>query len=127
MADPEKKPYHPSAVGNPSVLARRNWWQTQLVNFLVKHTPKCREVTRLLSRSMDEPLPLTTRCKIRLHFLICCWCQRYAEQLGRMRQFAQRLSDHACDTPGGETLPGDAKERLKNALRDAGASSGDPR
>ena len=126
-ADAEEKPYRPSPVGNPSVLARRNWWQTQLVILIGKHTPKCKEVTRLLSREMDGSLPLTTRLKIRAHFLICCWCQRYAEQLQWMRRFSQKLSDHACETPDGETLPDDAKVRLKSALRDAADPGGDPR
>src|SRR6266480_4398713 len=45
------EPYNPSPVGNPSVLARRNWWQTMLVKFIGKHTPKCREMVRILSRS----------------------------------------------------------------------------
>jgi len=74
-----EEPYNPSPVGNPSVLARRNWWQTMLVKFIGKHTPKCREMVRMLSQSMDKPLPLMMRIKKRLHFLICCWCQRYDE------------------------------------------------
>jgi hypothetical protein len=50
-----EEPYNPSPIGNPSVLARRNWWQTTLVKFIGKHTPKCREMVRILSQSMDEP------------------------------------------------------------------------
>ena len=43
------EPYNPSPIGNPSVLARRNWWQTMLVKFIGKHTPKCREMVRILA------------------------------------------------------------------------------
>src|SRR6266480_3327531 len=50
-----EEPYNPSPIGNPSTLARRNWWQTILVKFIGKHTPKCREMVRILSQSMDEP------------------------------------------------------------------------
>jgi hypothetical protein len=39
--------YNPSPIGNPSTLARRNWWQTMLVKFIGKHTPKCREMVRI--------------------------------------------------------------------------------
>src|SRR5437762_5769901 len=53
--------YNPSPIGNPSVLARRNWWQTALVKLIGKHTPKCREMVRILSQSMDEPMPLMMR------------------------------------------------------------------
>ena len=90
-----EEPYNPSPIGNPSVLARRNWWQTMLVKFIGKHTPKCREMVRILSQSMDEPLPLMMRIKKRLHFLICCWCQRYEEQLRYMRRHRPPVS-RAC-------------------------------
>ena len=74
-----EEPYNPSPIGNPSVLARRNWWQTMLVKLIGKYTPKCREMVRILSQSMDESMPLMMRIKKRLHFLICCWCQRYED------------------------------------------------
>jgi len=117
------EPYNPSPIGNPSVLARRNWWQTMLVKFIGKHTPKCNEMVRILSKSMDEPLPLTMRIKKRFHFLICCWCRRYEEQLHYLRGVSQSFPEHA-----GEAIPApvsnDAKERWKNALRAAPAVCG---
>jgi hypothetical protein len=109
------EPYNPSAIGNPSVLARRNWFQTKLVIFIGKHTPKCREMVRILSRSMDEPMPLMMRIKKRLHFLICCWCQRYEEQLHYLRKAAGEYPEHV--PPNSGKVPGDLKERWKEALR----------
>ena len=47
-----------------------------LVRVIAKRTPKCREVVRLLSQSMEAKLPVTSRIKIRLHYLICVWCYR---------------------------------------------------
>src|SRR6187549_3605685 len=88
-------PYNPSPIGNPSVLARRNWLQTKLVIFIGKHTPKCREMVRLLSDSMDRPLPFTMRIKKRLHFLICCWCQRYEKQLHYLRETSRAFPEHS--------------------------------
>jgi hypothetical protein len=121
MPDAEEKNYNPSPIGNPSLLARRSWWQTQLVILIGKQTPKCREVTRILSRSMDEPLSLRMRFKLRMHYLICCWCQRYAAHLQQMRRFSHEFPEHICEVHGGQ-MPGEAKERLRNALRDAGAA-----
>ena len=112
MAD---EPYNPSPIGNPSLLARRNWWQTMLVKFIGKHTPKCREMVRILSKSMDEPMPLMMRIKKRIHFLICCWCQRYEEQLRYIRDTASRFPEHA-DEASGATFPSEAKERIKQKL-----------
>jgi len=110
-----EEPYNPSPIGNPSVLARRNWFQTQLVIFIGKHTPKCREMVRILSRSMDEPMPLTMRIKKRLHFLICCWCQRYERQLRYIHKTAGRFPEHA-DEASDVPFPPDAKERIRQRL-----------
>ncbi len=111
------KPYNPSPIGNPSVLARRNWWQTMLVKFIGKHTPKCQEMVRILSQSMDQPLPLVMRIKKRLHFLICWWCQRYEEQLRYIHETARQFPEHA-DVASNFPFPPDAKERIKQKLAD---------
>src|SRR6266487_3464688 len=84
-----EEPCNPSPIGNPSALARRNWFQTKLVIFIGKHTPKCRDMVRILSQAMDQPLPLSMRINKRIHYLICCWCQRYEEQLRYIRDIAQ--------------------------------------
>ena len=112
-----EEPYNPSPIGNPSVLARRNWWQTMLVKFIGKHTPKCREMVRIVSQSMDEPMPLIMRIKKRLHFLICCWCQRYEEHLRYIHETARKFPEHA-DEASDITFPPDAKERIKQRLAD---------
>jgi hypothetical protein len=112
-----EEPYNPSPIGNPSVLARRNWLQTKLVIFIGKHTPKCREMVRILCRSMDEPMPLIMRIKKRIHFLICCWCQRYEEQLRYIRDTARKFPEHA-DEASGDVFPPEAKDRIKQRLAD---------
>jgi len=112
------EPYNPSPIGNPSVLARRNWWQTKLVILIGKHTPKCNEMVRILSKSMDKPLPLSMRIKKRFHFLICCWCQRYEEQLHYLRDVSRSFPEHADEGVDTSLSPA-AKDRWKNALRNA--------
>ena len=42
-----------SPAENPSLLTGRNWIERLLVSFIDNHTPKCREVVRLLSQSME--------------------------------------------------------------------------
>ena len=110
--------YNPSPIGNPSVLARRNWWQTMLVKFIGKHTPKCREMVRILSQSMDEPMPLMKRIKKRLHFLICCWCQRYEEQLRYMRNTARQFPEHA-DEASDAPFSAEARDVSSRSWRNA--------
>jgi hypothetical protein len=106
-----------SSSENPSPIAGRNWFERMLVSFIEEHTPKCREVVRLLSRSMEVKLPLATRIKIRFHYLICVWCYRYGKQLRALRRFASSLPEHA-DECGQETLPYSSKERIRQALRE---------
>src|SRR5260221_2566338 len=89
--------YNPSPEGNPSLLARRNRFQTALVKFIGRHTPQCREVARILSQSMDSKLSLTMRIKQSLPYLICACCQRYEKQLHALTKFASSVPDHVDD------------------------------
>jgi hypothetical protein len=66
---------------------------------------------------MEVKLPVTTRIKIRLHYLICVWCYRYGEHLQTLRKIASSLPEHVDDCRP-ETLPHSLKGRLKQALRE---------
>jgi hypothetical protein len=87
------EPYNPSPLGNPSLLKRRSWPETQLVKFIGRHTPKCTEVVRILSQGMDQKLTLKTRLLLNMHYLICRWCQRYSEHLRYLRKFSRRFPE----------------------------------
>jgi hypothetical protein len=65
---------------------------------------------------MDSKLPLTLRIKLRLHYLICAWCQRYANQLHVLRKIASSAPDRV-DQFSQDALSSTAKERIKEALR----------
>jgi hypothetical protein len=106
-----------SSAENPSLLADRNWFERLLVSFIASRTPKCREVVRLLSQSMEVKLPVATRIKIRFHYLICIWCYRYGKQLHALRKIASSLPEHVDDCSQ-ETLPDSSKERMKRVLRE---------
>ena len=114
--------YNPPLVGNPSFLASRNRFQTALVKFIGKRTPKCREVVRILSQSLDSKLPLKTRIQLRFHYLICAWCQRYEKQLHELHKFARAVPDHV-EEMSMESLSSESKERMKQALRNRGRES----
>ena len=91
-----------------------------LVGWLIRITPPCKDMTRLLSESMDRPLPLGISIKMRLHFLICKWCERYKNQLLFLRQALRRNPyDLESDAPASTTsLSPEAKDRLKRAVRE---------
>ena len=106
-----------SPADNPSILSGRNWIERRLVSYIENHTPKCREVVRFLSQSMEMKLPIATRIKLRFHFLICVWCQRYERQVWALRKIASSVPERVDDIYP-ETLSDSSKERLKQALRE---------
>ena len=65
---------------------------------------------------MDKELPLTTRIKLRVHYLMCSFCERYAKQLNYMREVAREFPEKIGKISDA-TLPAEAKQRLKEALR----------
>jgi len=65
---------------------------------------------------MEKELPLLTRAKLRVHFLMCSFCQRYMEQLKYMRQVAREFPEKIGDVSEAK-LPSDVKERMKDSLR----------
>jgi hypothetical protein len=65
---------------------------------------------------MDKELPLMTRLKLRLHFLMCSFCERYAKQLKYMRTVAREFPEKIGEVSDA-SLSADAKERMKAALR----------
>ena len=65
---------------------------------------------------MDKELPLATRIKLRVHYLMCSFCERYAKQLNYMREVAREFPEKIGEVSDA-TLPAEAKQRLKEALR----------
>jgi len=86
------------------------------VLLICRFTPTCPEVIRILSIGMDKELPLLTRMKLRIHFLMCSFCQRYMKQLKYMRQVAREFPEKIGDVSDA-TLPSEVKQRLKESLR----------
>jgi len=70
---------------------------------------------------MDRPLPLGIRIKMRLHFLICKWCERYKNQLLFLRQ-ALRRNPYELEgevAASSTSLSPEAKDRLKRVIRNS--------
>jgi hypothetical protein len=79
----------------------------------------CKDVTRLLSESMDHSLPFGKRIGVRVHLLMCKFCARYERQLLLIRETVRRLAatEEKPEEPTGEILSGEAKERIRKSLR----------
>ncbi len=79
----------------------------------------CKDVTKLLSESMDASLPIGKRIGVRLHLLICKFCLRYERQLLLIRETARRLAaiEDSYGSAAGDLLSEEAKERIRKSLR----------
>lgn len=78
----------------------------------------CRQVTQLVSQSMDTRLRWHERAVVRLHLLYCVWCRRYASQIRFLRKAARELADGA-DQQAPEKLPSEARAKIRDRLRQA--------
>lgn len=90
--------------------------KTGWVVWVWNHTPNCAEMSKLASQALDRRLPLRLRLKMRLHYLICRWCQRYAKQLRFLRQAAPRWGEQP-GTGAAHALSADGRRRILHRLR----------
>jgi len=79
----------------------------------------CKDATRLISESMDVSLPIGKRIGMRLHLLMCRFCSRYERQLLLIREAVRRIvaTEGKPGEPSGELLSEEAKERIRESLR----------
>ena len=82
-----------------------------------QHTPNCAEMSRLASRSLDQPLTFKVRCQMRLHHLICVWCWRYEQQLQLLHSAAPRM-EAEVETAARRGLSPEARKRIMQRLRE---------
>jgi hypothetical protein len=64
---------------------------------------------------MDKRLSLMMRMKLRIHYLMCSFCERYMKQLKYIREVSHEFPEKIGDISDA-SLPADAKERMKAAL-----------
>jgi hypothetical protein len=69
-------------------------------------------MTRLVSQSMDHRLPFSTWARMKLHYIICVWCERYAEQIAFVKSAARGFAKNATNSST-ETLSPETKKRLQ--------------
>jgi hypothetical protein len=78
----------------------------------------CREVTRLVSKSMDSKLPWHQRLGMRIHLIYCVWCRRYAAQTRFLRKAASELVNEN-DALSAAQLSAEAKREIRARLQQA--------
>lgn len=78
----------------------------------------CKEVSKLISDSLERKLPLRQRISVHLHLMMCNMCRSYRRQILALRQLISRYAD--TDTTGyeGLRLPDDVRKRIKQKLEE---------
>ncbi len=79
----------------------------------------CKEVTRMVSESLDRELPFYQRIGIRMHLLMCKLCSRYRRQLLLLRETIRLQAASSEDTESAIVLPPGTRERIKRSIRNA--------
>ena len=77
---------------------------------------KCKEVTRMISESMDKKLPLHHRIMIRMHLAMCKYCSRFRQQLLFIRTACRNLAQPLEEMDPAIILPMEARRRINAAL-----------
>jgi hypothetical protein len=78
----------------------------------------CRQVTRLVSQSMDAKLRWYQQLGMRIHLLYCVWCRRYASQLRFLHKACGHLGSETRANPS-HTLSSEARSRMRARLQEA--------
>jgi len=79
-------------------------------------TLSCKEVSELVSQSLDRELSLRERAAVRLHLMMCRMCANYRSQIQFMHRVVHQMEHHTPTTP----LPEAAKERIKKHIEESG-------
>ena len=76
----------------------------------------CKDVSQLVSESMDRSLPFYQRVLIRMHLMMCKYCARFKNQLLTLRG-ACRLEDiYGEDLEHTHFLSQESCDRIKHSL-----------
>ncbi len=81
---------------------------------------RCREISELVSESMERELPFSLRVRVWMHLAMCRMCFRFASQVRFLRRAVHEHPDRLAppsDSPDA-VLPEQARIRIKAALRD---------
>ena len=84
--------------------------------WLLRNLPACQRTVEMLSQSMERPLTLSEKIKIKLHLWICVWCQWYLEHLQLIRDTSRAQAGKAPDVMSTATLSSEARERIRRRL-----------
>ena len=79
---------------------------------------RCREITKLVSESMEHPLPWYRRLEVRVHLMMCGLCRGFAKHAkllrNALRRHPERVEASEDELPG---LSPEARRQIVATLR----------
>ena len=80
----------------------------------------CKEVSQLVSESLDRKLPLRQRIAVRLHLFRCKICTQYREQMLFLRKAARQYAKKTEEATGlpDASLSSEARLRMKQLMNE---------
>ncbi len=76
---------------------------------------KCKQVSQLVSRGLDEQLPMRERFALRFHLLMCKYCLRFSQQLNTLNVATKKIGK-AIEDDTKITLPLETKNKIAQSL-----------
>jgi len=89
-----------------------DWLPRRAILLIARYTPDCHNMARLVSQSMDHRLSFSTWARMKLHYTICVWCERYAEQIAFVKSAARGFAKNSANS-GPETISPEKKKTLQ--------------
>ena len=78
----------------------------------------CKDVSKLVSESLEHELPFRQRLGMRIHLMMCSLCRKYNRQALLLRELFRRMARFEEDQPDSrQHLPEATRERIKQILR----------
>ncbi len=77
----------------------------------------CKDVSQLVSESMDRALPFYQRVLVWMHLLMCKYCSRCRDQFETIRAAGRHEELHGKDLDDSRALSNDGRQRLKKFLK----------
>ena len=79
---------------------------------------RCREISKLVSESMERDLPLRQRLQVRMHLMMCRLCSGFARQIRLLRRIAREHPERlGPDESSSEAkLSSEARQRIEAVL-----------
>ncbi len=86
---------------------------------------RCREISKLVSESMEHKLPLRVRMQMWMHLAMCRWCLGFAHNVRSLRSAVREYPDRllADDADSTASLSPQTRERIKSLLSDGESQS----